>query len=42
MRAENFFTDEEKERIRQAVISAERKTSGEIVPMLVTSAAAAG
>jgi putative membrane protein len=39
MRAENFFTDEEKERIRQAVIDAERKTSGEIVPMLVTSSA---
>ena len=35
MNAERFFTDEEKERIRQAVISAERKTSGEIVPMLV-------
>lgn len=39
MRAENFFTDKEKERIRQAVINAERKTSGEIVPMLVTSSA---
>ena len=39
MNAERFFTDEEKERIRQAVISAERKTSGEIVPMLVTSSA---
>ncbi len=39
MRAENFFTDEEKERIRQAVIAAESKTAGEIVPMLVASSA---
>jgi len=39
MRAEIFFTDEEKERIRQAVIAAESKTAGEIVPMLVTSSA---
>lgn len=39
MRAENFFTDEEKERIRQAVIAAESKTAGEIVPMLVTLSA---
>lgn len=39
MRAESFFTDEEKERIRQAVIAAESKTAGEIVPMLVTSSA---
>lgn len=39
MRAENFFTDQEKERIRQAVIAAESKTAGEIVPMLVTSSA---
>jgi len=39
MRAENFFTHEEKERIRQAVIAAEFKTAGEIVPMLVTSSA---
>ena len=39
MRAETFFTDDEKERIRQAVVSAESKTAGEIVPMIVTSAA---
>jgi putative membrane protein len=39
MRAENFFTEQEKERIRQAVIAAESKTAGEIVPMLVTSSA---
>jgi putative membrane protein len=39
MRAENYFTDEEKEHIRQAVIAAESKTAGEIVPMLVTSSA---
>jgi putative membrane protein len=39
MNADRFFTAEEQERIRQAVISAERKTSGEIVPMLVTASA---
>src|ERR1051325_10077545 len=39
MRAENFFSAEEKERIRQAVIAAESKTAGEIVPMLVASSA---
>ncbi len=39
MKAENFFTQPEKERIRQAVIVAESKTAGEIVPMIVTSAA---
>lgn len=39
MKAEKFFTDEEKERIRQAVVGAEAKTAGEIVPMIVTSAA---
>jgi putative membrane protein len=32
---ENFFTPEEQERIRQAVIEAEKRTSGEIVPMIV-------
>jgi putative membrane protein len=37
MKAENFFTSEQQERIRQAVMAAERKTSGEIVPMLVTA-----
>ena len=39
MRAENFFTEAEQERIHQAVIDAEAKTSGEIVPVLVTSSA---
>lgn len=39
MRAEKFFTDAEKERIRQAVAAAESKTAGEIVPMIVTAAA---
>src|ERR687892_2430526 len=37
MNAETFFTTEEQERIQQAVITAEKKTSGEIVPMLVSS-----
>ncbi len=37
MQAEKFFTAEEKERIRQAVIAAERRTSGEIVPMIVAA-----
>lgn len=35
MRAEKYFSAEEKERIRQAVIAAEQRTSGEIVPMIV-------
>ena len=39
MKAENFFTEAEQERIRQAVIAAESKTAGEIVPMIVTSSA---
>ncbi|HWH79532.1 MAG TPA: TPM domain-containing protein [Candidatus Binatus sp.] len=39
MKAENFFSEAEQERIRQAVIEAESKTSGEIVPMIVTSSA---
>ncbi len=39
MIAENFFSADEKERIRQAVIEAESKTAGEIVPMVVTSTA---
>lgn len=37
MRADKFFTDNEQERIREAVIAAEAKTAGEIVPMIVTS-----
>jgi putative membrane protein len=39
MKAEKFFSEEEQARIRQAVIAAESKTAGEIVPMLVTSSA---
>jgi putative membrane protein len=39
MKAEKFFTEAEQERIRQAVIEAESKTAGEIVPMIVTSSA---
>jgi len=39
MKAEKFFTEAEKERIRQTVVAAEAKTAGEIVPMIVTSAA---
>lgn len=35
IRAENYFSIEEKERIRQAVVAAERHTSGEIVPVIV-------
>jgi len=37
MNAETFFTSEEQERIQQAVMAAEKKTSGEIVPMLVST-----
>ena len=39
MRPEKFLTEAEQERIHQAVIAAESKTSGEIVPMIVTSSA---
>jgi len=39
MRADRFFNDEEKERIHQAIVGAEAKTAGEIVPMIVTSSA---
>jgi putative membrane protein len=39
MQADKFFTEEEKARIRKAVVEAESKTAGEIVPMLVTSSA---
>jgi len=39
MKAENFFTEAEKKRIQQAVGGAESKTAGEIVPIIVTSAA---
>jgi putative membrane protein len=37
MRVERFFNPEEQERIRQAVTAAEKKTSGEIVPMIVSA-----
>src|SRR5207237_8973706 len=37
MNAEKFFTPEEQERIQQAVMAAEKKTSGEIVPMVVSA-----
>ena len=39
MRPDKFLTEAEQERIHQAVIAAESKTSGEIVPMVVTSSA---
>src|SRR5512132_1272490 len=39
MKAESFFSETEKERIRDAVAAAESKTAGEVVPMIVTSAA---
>ena len=39
MNAEKFFTNDEKERIHQAIIAAESKTAGEIVPIIVTSSA---
>jgi putative membrane protein len=37
--AETFFTAEEQERIRQTVVTAEQRTAGEIVPMLVGASA---
>ena len=37
MNAETFFTSDEQDRIQRAVIAAEQKTAGEIVPMLVTA-----
>ena len=39
MSADKFFTEEEKERIRQAIIAAESKTAGEIVPIIVATSA---
>ena len=39
MNADKFFTEAEKERIRQAIIAAESTTSGEIVPMVVKASA---
>lgn len=38
-KAESFFTADEKERIRHAVIAVEMRTSGEIVPMIVAASA---
>jgi putative membrane protein len=37
MNAQTFFTSEEKTRIEQAVTEAEKKTAGEIVPILVSA-----
>ena len=37
MNAEKFLTSEEQERIQQVVIAAEKNTSGEIVPMIVSA-----
>ncbi len=37
MRVEKFFSAEEQERIQHAVIAAEKNTSGEIVPMIVSA-----
>ncbi len=39
MNPEKLFSEEEKERIRQAVTAAEQKTSGEIVPAVVSASA---
>jgi putative membrane protein len=39
MNAEKYFSSGEKERIRQAVEEAEKRTSGEIVPMVVGASA---
>ena len=39
MNAQNFFTKAEQDRIQEAVLAAEAKTAGEIVPMIVTSSA---
>src|SRR6185436_13409544 len=39
MSADKFFTEEEKERIRQAIISAESTTACEIVPIITASSA---
>jgi putative membrane protein len=39
MQADKLFSEEEKERIRRAVLAAEAKTSGEIVPAVVSASA---
>lgn len=38
-KAESFFAEQEKERIRQSVVAQELRTAGEIVPMVVTASA---
>ncbi|HEY2986164.1 MAG TPA: TPM domain-containing protein [Candidatus Binatia bacterium] len=37
MNADKYFTLEEQEKIQQAVVAAEQRTSGEIVPMIVSA-----
>jgi len=37
MQAEKYFTPEEQKNIQQAVVAAEQRTSGEIVPMVVAA-----
>jgi putative membrane protein len=37
MNAEKFFTGDEQDRIQRAVLEAEQKTAGEIVPMLIAA-----
>ena len=37
--AENYFTEAEKTRIHDAIVAAEERTSGEIVPMVVSASA---
>jgi putative membrane protein len=39
MNADKFFTDAEKDCIHQAILAAESRTAGEIVPIIVTSSA---
>jgi putative membrane protein len=39
MQVEKLFSEEQKERIRQAVTAAEQRTSGEIVPTVVSASA---
>ena len=37
MPSEKYFTAGEQEKIRQVVVAAEQRTSGEIVPMIVAA-----
>ena len=39
MRAENYFSEAEKQKIHDAVTETEARTTGEIVPMIVTASA---